>query len=139
MSDDTKSPASTTKIELPNFPGERVLAHEGRNWKIAAIVKLAPYELVVVAETGVPPAANEIIDVDLDDFPELPIDHPHHERRRDARILQLKQNQQNVERRARITLRAWTTLFEALRSCCVAKAPLLATELYEVCSTGPRF
>ena len=42
------------------------MAHEGRNWKIAAIVKLAPHELVVVAETGVPLAANEIIDVDLD-------------------------------------------------------------------------
>ena len=71
-----------------------MLAHEGRNWKIAAIVKLAPHELVVVAETGVPPAANEIIDVDLDDFPELPINRPHYERRRDARILHLKQNQQ---------------------------------------------
>jgi hypothetical protein len=47
------------------------LAHEGRNWKITAIFRRAPHELVVVAKTGVPPAANEIIDIDLDDFPEL--------------------------------------------------------------------
>ena len=80
MSDESKGSA-TSKIDLPPFPGERVLAHEGRNWRIAAIVKLAPHELVVVAETGVPPAANEIIDVDLDDFPELSNDHPHFERR----------------------------------------------------------
>eukprot|EP00966_Prymnesium_polylepis_P217264 5028286-Prymnesium_polylepis.1 len=80
MNDDSKSSATSTKIELPNFPGERVLAHEGRNWKIAAIVRLAPHELVVVAETGVPPAANDIIDVDLNDFPELPQGHPHYER-----------------------------------------------------------
>eukprot|EP00966_Prymnesium_polylepis_P245889 5687944-Prymnesium_polylepis.1 len=33
-----------------------------------------------------------------------------------------------------MTLRAWTTLFEALRSCCVAKAPLLALELFDVCA-----
>ena len=69
MRDDPKS-STTTKIELPNFPGEVVLAHEGRNWKIAAIVRLAPHELVVVAKTGVPPAVGEIIDVDLDEFPE---------------------------------------------------------------------
>ena len=77
MSDDSKGSATSAKIELPNFPGERVLAHEGRNWKIAVIVRLAPHELIVVAETGVPPAANEIIDVDLDYFPELSNDHPH--------------------------------------------------------------
>jgi hypothetical protein len=110
------------------------LAHEGRNRKIAAIVRLAPHELVVVAETGVPPAANEIIDIDLDDFPELPQHHPHHERRMETRKLHIKQNQQNIERRARLTLRAWTTLFEVLRSCCVTKAPLLAVELFEVCA-----
>ena len=117
MSDDLKS--STTKIELPDFPGEVVLAHEGRNWRIAAIVKLAPHELVVVAETGVPPAVGEIVDVDLSDFPELPPSHSHYERRKDARTKIIAQNKANVERRARMTLRAWTTLFEALRSCSV--------------------
>ena len=80
-----EGPSAATKIELPNFPGERVLAHEGRNWRIAAITRLAPHELVVVAETGIPPAANEIIDIDLDEFPELDPSHPHYERRKDIR------------------------------------------------------
>ena len=53
---------------------------------------------------------------------------------KDARTKIIAQNKANVERRARMTLRAWTTLFEALRSCCVPKAPLLALELYEVCA-----
>ena len=101
MSDDKLSP-TTAKIELPPFPGEVVLAHEGRNWKVAATVKLAPYKLVVVAETGVPPAVHEIVDVDLNDFPELPHDHPQHERRKSERIRFM---QQNVEKRARTTLR----------------------------------
>ena len=96
MSDDKLSP-TTAKIELPPFPGEVVLAHEGRNWKVAATVKLAPYKLVVVAETGVPPAVHEIVDVDLNDFPELPHDHPQHERRKSERIRFMQQNEVNVE------------------------------------------
>ena len=46
------------------------------------------------------------------------------------------QNSSNYERRKRITLRAWTTLFESLRSACMAKAPLLADELYDLCQIG---
>eukprot|EP00966_Prymnesium_polylepis_P277037 6400536-Prymnesium_polylepis.1 len=82
MSDDAKGSTATAKIELPPFPGEQVLAHERRTWKMAAIVKLAPHELVVVAETGVPPATKEIIDIDLDDYPDMPPNHPQYERRR---------------------------------------------------------
>ena len=132
MSDEKLS--TTAKIDLPAFPGEVVLAHEGRNWKVAATVKLAPYELVVVAETTVPPAVNEIIDVVLDDFPELPPNHPQHERRKSERIRFQQQNDANVEKRARMTLRSWTLLFESLRSCCVPRAPLLAEELFELCA-----
>ena len=131
---DEKLSSTTSKIELPPFPGEVVLAHEGRKWKVAATVKLAPYELVVVAETGVPPAVNEIIDVDLDDFPELLQNHLQHERRKSERIRFQQQNDANVEKRARMTLRAWTLLFESLRSCCVPRAPLLAEELFELCA-----
>ena len=101
---------------------------------MAAIVRLAPHELVVVAETGIPPATKEIIDIDLDDYPELPYDHAQYERRRSERIKIAKENAQNAERRARLTLKAWTTLFESLRSCCVPKAKLLADDLYEVCA-----
>ena len=62
MGTDEPKSSSTTRVELPDFPGEEVLSHEGRIWKMAAITKLAPYELVVVAETGIPPALAEIIE-----------------------------------------------------------------------------
>ena len=68
------------KIELDPFPGEQVLAHEGRTWKASTITKLAPHELVTVAETGIPPAVSEIVDIPLDDFPEHPPSHPDYER-----------------------------------------------------------
>ena len=34
------------------------------------ITRLSPHELVAVAETGIPPALSEIIDIDIDTFPE---------------------------------------------------------------------
>ena len=103
--DDHRS-STTAKIELPDFPGEQVLAHEGNAWIIAATVRLAPHELIVVAETGVPPAARAIVDTDLSDYPELPSSHPQYERRKSERKRFITQNEANVEQRA---LRAWTT------------------------------
>ena len=46
---------------------------------MAAITKLAAEDIIAVAETGRPPALTEIVDVDLADFPELPVSHPQHE------------------------------------------------------------
>jgi hypothetical protein len=69
-----------------------------------------------------------------DDFPELPNDHRDYERRKSERKTIENQNASNVEQRSQITLRQWTTLFEALRSCCEKKAPLLAQDLFETCA-----
>ena len=138
MSTDDKISGGTNKVALPDFPGEDVLSHEGLIWKRAAVTKLAPYELVVVAETGHPPALDEIVDASLDDFPVLPLGHPQYERRMSERNKIAVQNASNYERRKRITLRAWTTLFESLRSACTAKAPLLADELYDLCALDAR-
>ena len=76
-----------------------------------------------------PPALAEIIDINLDDYPTLPAAHPQYERRRSERKKFEAVNASNHEKRVRITLRDWTTLFESCRSSCVAKAPLLASEL----------
>ena len=113
-------------------------SHEGNIWKMAAVTALGTAELMVVAQTGIPPALAEIVDVDLADFPELPAAHTQHERRKGERSKIIATNASNHERRTRLTLRAWTTLFEALRSSCVAKAPLLAHDLYELCSLESR-
>mmetsp|Transcript_10856 Transcript_10856/g.24987 ORF Transcript_10856/g.24987 Transcript_10856/m.24987 type:complete len:375 (-) Transcript_10856:417-1541(-) len=132
------SSSGHARIELSDFPGEEPLTHEGNSWKMDTITRLSPHELVAVAETGILPALSEIIDIDIDTFPELPADHPQHERRRLERIKILTSNMGNEERRRRVTLRAWTTLFESLRSSCVKKAPLLANELYELCALSSR-
>ena len=132
------SSSGHARIELSDFPGEEPLTHEGNNWKMDTITRLSPHELVAVAETGIPPALSEIIDIDIDTFPELPADHPQHERRKLERIKIQTTNMGNEERRRRVTLRAWTTLFESLRSSCVKKAPLLANELYELCALSSR-
>ena len=126
--------SSSSRIELDPFPGEEVLAHEGRTWKINTITKLSPYELVTVAETGIPPAARAIIDTPLDDLPELPEGHAGFEARKKERRKIIKEIQENAEKRLRITLRAWNLLFESLRSCCLKRAPILADELYENCA-----
>ena len=115
MSEDKRS--TRTVIELKDFPGEQVLSHEGTAWLTAATVALAPYELVAVAETGISPATAAIKDVDLTDFPELAPGDPDYERRKSERKKYLIENERNAEKRARITLRDWNTLFEALRSC----------------------
>ena len=39
-------------------------------------------DLMVVVETGVPTILSEIVDIDVDDFPDLPVAHSQHERRR---------------------------------------------------------
>ena len=70
---------------------------------MAAITKLAAEDLMAVAETGRPPALAEIVDVDLADFPVLPVSHPQHERRKTERKKFMAQNTANAERRRRLT------------------------------------
>ena len=105
---------------------------------MAAITKLAAEDMMAVAETGRPPALAEIVDVDLADFPEHHVSHPQYERRKIERKKFLAQNAANAERRRRLTYRAWTRLFESIRSCCMARAPLLAFELFELCALEAR-
>jgi|EP00966_Prymnesium_polylepis_P322066 hypothetical protein len=83
---------------------------------IAATVKLAPHELIVVAETGVPPAARAIVDTDLSDYPELPMNHPQCVRRKSERKKFMTQNESNVERRADHTSRVDNAL--RIETCC---------------------
>jgi hypothetical protein len=43
---------------------------------MATITKLGVADLMVVAETGIPTLLSEIVDIDVDDFPDLPVAHP---------------------------------------------------------------
>ena len=123
-------------IKLPDFPGEQgqLRSHDGRIWKQSAITILAPFGLVITAMTGVPPRVAEIIDTDVDSIPEFQPGHPEYASNTQRRMKVERENQINAQRRMRIVLEEWTKLFEAIRSCCVARAPLLANDLFELCA-----
>ena len=105
---------------------------------MATITKLGVADLMVVAETGVPTILSEIVDINVDDFPDLPVAHSQYERRRTERMKIQATNSSNHGKRKHITLRLWTTLFEMLRSSCIANAPVLASELYDLCALDKR-
>ena len=138
MGDEHASRVSTRVVTLPDLPGEDLLAHQGIAWEQSAITKLAPHELVAVAETGVPPSIAEIIDTPLDDYPLLAADDSYYERRNAERSKIRKEHRANVERRKRAVFQAWTLLFDSLRSACERNAPMLAMELFELCDLRKR-
>ena len=104
-------------------------------WKAATITKFAAHELISVVETGVHPAMNEIIIVDVDnELPMLAPQDPQYHRRLSERKRIEMQNATNRERIKRLTYKAWNVAFESLRQACVKNAPLLAFELYQLCA-----
>ena len=115
MADEKSGSISSSIVALPDFPGEEVLSHEGRMLKAAAITKFAAHELISVVETGVHPAMNEIIIVDVDT--ELPMlattDPQYHRRLSDRKRIEI-QNASNRERIKRLTFKAWNVAFESL-------------------------
>ena len=46
MTTDESHRSSSSVVTLPGFPGEEVLSHEGRIWKMAAITKLAAEDMM---------------------------------------------------------------------------------------------
>ena len=54
---------------LPLFPGEDPLAHQGTQWEENAVALLVGRGLMVVADGGMPAAANKYVDVDLSTLP----------------------------------------------------------------------
>ena len=127
MADEKSGSISSSIVALPDFPGEEVLSHEGRMWKAAAITKFAAHELISVVETGVHPAMNEIIIVDVDnELPMLAPQDPQYHRRLSERKRIEMQSATNRERIKRLTYKAWNVAFESLRQACVKNALLLA-------------
>ena len=101
--------------ELPQFPGEDFLAHEGSLWLEAAEARLAARKLLAVANGSPPPGAKAIIDVDLTSLPPLPPTHRDYNRRLETRIKVQTTNRENDEKRLQITLDAWTELYTLLK------------------------
>ena len=55
-----------------------------------------------MAQGGMPPAAAQIIDVDLTELPELPADHRDHNRRKESRIRIIASNRANDVKRKQL-------------------------------------
>ena len=97
-----------TTTEVPPFPGEHFLAHEGTQYKELAIASLISAGLYGVAQGLNPPGFDEIIDYDLDEMPPLPEGHRDANRRLEQRSRAQMHNKANAAKRIRLRMEvAW--------------------------------
>ena len=115
------------------LPREDPLAHQGALWWKMATSRLIGAGLWVVANGGIHPDRATIIDIPLDDFPELPAEHPHFEKRKMERTKIFVDNERNQAKRLGIQLGAWDVIYSAALECTAAKAPMLHEELQARC------
>ena len=119
----------SSHIAFPQFPGENVHAHAATQYKEAAEARFAARNLLVVANGGTPAAARAIVDVDLRELPELPVDNRDYSRRLETRIKIKATNAANAQKRLQITLEAWTEIYTLLKVSTEATAPVLSRDL----------
>ena len=135
MADDEAGKTKLAKVPLPDFPGERVLSHQGRIWKKGAITAFAPYGYVITAETGRSQRLEELIDIDIDvDFPMVPQTDRNHTRIMESRSRAARDNKVNAAKRIRYTFEDWTAIYNSCYNCCLTNAPSLASELFDLCA-----
>ena len=90
-------------------------------------------KLLTVAEGNEPPEVKCIVDVDLDELPELPVTHKEHHRRQEARMKVIAQNEANERKRESIIYDKWTELYTVLKTCTEVTAPVTSRQLVEAC------
>jgi hypothetical protein len=131
------STLTTSSADLPQFPGDQdVLAHVATAYRNAAEARLASRGLLAVAQGGMPPAAAQIIDVDLTELPELPADHRDHNRRKESRIRIIATNRANDVKRKQLVYDAWTDIYGLVYKSVEVTAPVLAQELKDQAVAG---
>ena len=129
-----KSGENSSRIsDFPQYPGEDCLQHAATTYREQAEARLAHLHLLVVAQGGVPPSVDCIIDVDLDDIPELPQSHRDYHRRMELRIKVRRDNEQNAAKRYGLIMDAWTEVYTILKTSTEVSAPVLSRELKECC------
>ena len=79
LSSDSRAVSGTRITDLPEYPGEFPKQHDALDWDKKVRARLGT--LVAVAEGKTPAAARQIVDINIDEFPPLPRDHPDHSRR----------------------------------------------------------
>ena len=111
---------------LPQFPGEDALKHVADRWIEVAETRLGGMNLLSVARGGTTPESQAI--KDMEPLPELPPTHPQYERRREHRHRVAQQNDVNAEQRFIIEMKAWTKLYDMIRSSVESSSQMLAKE-----------
>ena len=83
------APENSASTTFPELPGDDLYAHAATQHLEQLDAFLTGKELLVVAQGGESDAVRQIVDFDLSEIPELPPEHPQHERRHETRIKNL--------------------------------------------------
>ena len=129
----SRSSGRAAQLIFDDLPGENPLAHQGAIWWKMAVSRMIGAGVYVVAQGGVHPNCATIVDIPLDEFPELPVEHKDYERRRGERIKINMQNTANQAKRLKIQLEAWDLIYSAADECTAKNAPMLNETLRERC------
>ena len=136
--DEKTSDKSSGRRDLPHFPGEDFLAHDGTAWLETAEAVLAASGLLAVADGGDPSTVKLIVDVDLNALPELAPADKEYSRRLETRTKIIATNAANAEKRKQLTLAAWTELYTMVKLCTEKNAPVLSREMFNRCDLRKR-
>ena len=132
-----KTSTTSAKDLLPH-PGPRPSSHEAAAHLKSTKARLGAQGLLIVAEGGIPPEVDLIIDVDLTCLPVPPVGHPQYERILESRMKLDIVNTRNARQREQLTYKAWTSLYGLISNCCEKTHPTLHEELYELCRLDQR-
>ena len=114
--DDDATGASVKPSSIPtieDLPAEYPLPHHASVWTQKMEDSLGP--LLTVAKGKWPASALLIMDEPLENYPELPEDHPHYIRRQDHRLRLRHQQKVNEKKRITLLLEARTAIYKASR------------------------
>ena len=118
---------------MPVMQGEEMHLHDAVQYWESTQAALAHAGLLKAAMGMEPDEASKIVDIDLDELPELPADHPGYERRLETRLRMRTQNKSNRRQRYAIIMRQRTSVYSMMYSSAEPKAPIFARELREAC------
>jgi len=135
--DDRAGPAATTGImTLPAYPsGRRQHAHHRVDFMRTVDNLLAEKGLLALAKTGAAPARVEsLIDMDMDEIPELSPDTASYESRRALRAQHKVKNAQNNKQRCRFYCEDATKIYTMLHKCAEVANKTLAAQMLRRCN-----
>ena len=131
---DQSKPSTLSKLVLPDAPpGDPPLHHVAVKYR-ESLEKVMAGQWLVVANGGLPSAAEAIIDFPLDRLPPLPDpSDPSFASRLEIVLKHQTQNERNELTRTNITLSAFSSLYSAVVLACEKNRPELGRQITEIC------